>query len=61
MSALKSCIATKDRCHIEHIDIGVGEEMLLADLLLRVKSKRDPLATKPGILNLRLHLNECMG
>ena len=61
MSALKSCIATEHRCHIEDIDIGVGEEMLLGDLLLRIKTKRDTLATKTGDYELEATLERMRG
>ena len=61
MSTLKSCIATEHRCHIEDIDIGVGEEMLLGDLLLRIKSKGEPLATETRDSELETTLERMRG
>ena len=48
MSAIKGCIATEYCCHVQDIDIGVGEDMLLADVLLRIKSRQQRTTNKPG-------------
>lgn len=46
MAAIKDCIAPKHVCLCENIDIGVGEEVLLCDMAMRVKSKSAVLASK---------------
>lgn len=48
MAMLKKCIATKHMCHVEDIDIGVAEEMLLCDLILRINTNRVPLGSNGG-------------
>ena len=40
MIVLKGCIAAEHLAHVEDIDIGVGDEMLLGDLVMRVSSER---------------------
>jgi hypothetical protein len=40
MAVLKGCIAADHLSHIEDIDIGVGDEILLADLRLRIHGKQ---------------------
>jgi hypothetical protein len=46
MGVLKGCIAADHQAHIEDIDMGVGDEMLLGDLVLRISSKRQSLFSK---------------
>lgn len=48
MTQIKQCIAPKHLCHVENIDIGVGEEVLLCDMSWRVKIKSALLAGKTG-------------
>ena len=46
MDGIKDCIASKHVCLAENIDIGVGEDVLLCDMALRVKGKAAVLAGK---------------
>jgi len=39
MMVLRGCIAAEYQVHLEDIDIGVGDEILLGDLVLRISGK----------------------